>query len=122
MDLKILFLRIRNRAALDEPGAPELANVVLPMGTDEALRHIQQVIAGMPLWRVEAVNPADGTIHLTRRTKVLRFVDDVRLRLEPVEGGTRLHGQSASRVGMSDFGQNRRNLRQLIGALRGKSV
>ena len=122
MDLKILFLRIRNWAALDEPRAPELANVILPMSAVEAMEHIQRVVASLPRWRVEAVNSAEGTIHLTRTTRVFRFVDDIHLKLEAVEGGTRLLGRSASRVGLSDLGQNRRNLRKLVGALRGLAV
>jgi uncharacterized protein (DUF1499 family) len=122
MDLKILFLRIRNFAELDEPGSPELAGVAVPLPTAEALALIQRAAAAIPLWHVESVDPQAGTIHLTRRTKLFGFVDDIRLRLEAVESGTHVHGRSKSRVGLSDLGQNRRNLRQLIAALRLRSA
>jgi uncharacterized protein (DUF1499 family) len=118
MDLKLLFLRIRNFAELDEPGSPELANVLLPVPLLEALAQVQRAAATLPLWRVEAVDSQAGTVHLTRTTRLFRFVDDIRLRLEAVETGTRVHGRSQSRVGLSDFGQNRRNLRQFLAALR----
>ncbi len=118
MDLKILFLRIRNFADLDEPESPELAHVVLPVPPAEALPLIQRAAERIPLWHVESADSQAGTLHLTRRTKVFGFVDDIRLRLEAGETGTRVHGRSQSRVGLSDLGQNRRNLRQLIAALR----
>jgi uncharacterized protein (DUF1499 family) len=119
MDLKLLFLRVHNFAELDEPGAPELSNIILPMPPPDAIRHIEQVVATIPLWRVESSSVTEGTLHLTRHTRLFRFVDDIRLRLEAVAGGTRLHGRGQSRVGLSDLGQNRRNLRTLIAALRG---
>ena len=117
MDLKLLFVRIRNWADLNE-----LQPVILPGSIPEALRHIEQAVPRLPGWRVESSDPVQGTMHLTRTTRLFKFVDDIRLKLEPVEsGGTRLKGRSQSRVGLSDFGQNRRNLRELITELeRGK--
>jgi uncharacterized protein (DUF1499 family) len=76
------------------------------------------VAATLPRWRVEAIDPQKGSIHLTRRTRLFRFVDDIHLHLEAQESGTRIHGKSQSRVGLSDLGQNRRNLQQLVRALR----
>jgi uncharacterized protein (DUF1499 family) len=114
-DFRILFLRVRNFAELDEPGSPELANVVLPLAPDAALAHIRETVARMPLWRVESADAK--SVHLTRTTRLFRFTDDIRLSLEPAAGGTRLRGRSQSRVGLSDFGQNHRNLRALIRAL-----
>ena len=72
----------------------------------------------LPRWRVEEADAGTGQVHLTRRTFLFRFVDDVRLQLEAVPGGTRLRGRSQSRVGRTDLGQNRRNLKQLIRRLR----
>jgi uncharacterized protein (DUF1499 family) len=58
-------------------------------------------------------------MHLTRTTRLLRFVDDVHLTFEPGPGGTtRVHAQSQSRVGVGDFGQNRRNILELWQDLR----
>lgn len=58
-------------------------------------------------------------IHLTHRTPVFRFVDDVVVELTPInptgDGGprTRVDATSRSRVGRGDLGQNPRNLRAL---------
>ena len=116
--MKLLFLNLRNWAETDEPGDPELSNIVLPLTVEETLRRIEAVVGTLPRWRLEKVDLATGEIHLTRRTRVFRFVDDIHLRLEAVPGGTRLRGRSQARLGFTDLGQNRRNLKALIGALR----
>jgi len=55
-------------------------------------------------------------------TPLLGFRDDVTVRLEPVEGGTRLHAQSRSRVGKADFGANLRHLQVLFDACPGQGT
>jgi uncharacterized protein (DUF1499 family) len=47
-----------------------------------------------------------------------RFVDDIFVRLEPFAGGTRVHARSRAGLGVGDLGQNRRNLLELLRALR----
>jgi len=116
--MKRPFLTLRNWAELDEPGDAELSHIVLPVPPEETLRRIEAAVATLPRWRVEHADAGTGQLHLTRRTRLFRFVDDIRLRLEAVAGGTRLHGRSQSRVGRIDLGQNRRNLKQLLAALR----
>ena len=116
--MKLLGFNLRNWAETDEPGDRELSNVVLPVPPEEALRRIEVAVAALPRWRVEQVDAAAGQVHLTRRTRLFHFVDDVRLRLEAVPGGTRLHGRSQSRQGAFDLGQNRRNLKEFLTVLR----
>lgn len=113
MDLKLFFLRIRNWADLDELGP-----VVLPLAVHEACQLVERAVATLPDWRVESADPAQGTMHLTRTTRVFRFVDDINLKLTAEGGGTRLRGRSQSRMGLSDLGQNGRNLRELVAACR----
>ena len=116
--MKLLFLTFRNWAETDEPGDVELSNIVLPWTLDETLRRIEDVVRSLPRWRIEKADAATGEVQLTRRTRLFRFVDDIRLRLEAVPGGTRLRGRSQARLGFTDLGQNRRNLKALIAALR----
>ncbi|MEQ8662522.1 MAG: DUF1499 domain-containing protein, partial [Gammaproteobacteria bacterium] len=69
-----------------------------------------------------AVRAAGGTIvthddtylHATFRSALFGFVDDVELRLD----GDALHWRSASRVGYSDLGANRRRLEALRGRIK----
>lgn len=51
-------------------------------------------------------------------TPLLGFKDDVRVQLEPDEGGTLIHARARSRVGKADFGANQRHLRTLLDACR----
>lgn len=78
---------------------------------------------GTPAWTAveAAVRDLGGTIagrqsdylHATFVSRVFRFVDDLELR----RAGDRLHVRSASRVGHSDLGTNRRRVERLQGAL-----
>ncbi|MFB6247254.1 MAG: DUF1499 domain-containing protein [Salinibacter sp.] len=45
------------------------------------------------------------------------FKDDVAVAVEPTANGSRLHVRSASRVGYSDLGVNRRRVRRLLAAV-----
>ena len=58
----------------------------LPWMLDETCRRLEAVIRSLPRWHVEKADAVAGEIHLTRRTPVFRFVDDIRLRLEAVPG------------------------------------
>jgi uncharacterized protein (DUF1499 family) len=101
----------------DEPDAdPDPLD--LPLSPAEALARVESAVRDLPRWHVEATDPTAGTVTATRRTRLFRFVDDVTIRLEPIASGTRLHVRSQSRVGKSDFGQNRRNVLELFAALR----
>ncbi len=112
MDINLGLFRLRNFADLDE-----MDEVVLALPPEEVLARIESVVPDIPGWHVEAVDPDARTVHLIRRTKLFGFKDDIHLRLEPIEGGTRLRGRSQSRVGLTDFGQNARNLRELVRVL-----
>jgi uncharacterized protein (DUF1499 family) len=111
----------RNWADTDEPGDPKLAPVELPLPPAEALARVEAAIATLPRWRVETVDQGAGMLRATRRTRLWRFTDDVTVRLEATAGGTRLHARSQSRLGKGDFGQNRRNLLELLRALQQSS-
>jgi uncharacterized protein (DUF1499 family) len=104
----------RNWAETDEPGDPALASIVIPLPLPQALAQVEETLRRLPRWQVQSVDAPTGTIHATRRTRVFRFVDDVTIRLEPTEGGTRIRARSQSRIGKGDLGQNRRNLVELL--------
>ncbi len=110
----------KNWAVLDpDDPDPELRWVVVPLAPAEAAARAAAIVAALPRWRVEGIDPGDPGILATHRTLVWRFVDEVMIRFEPTDdGGTTIYAHSWSRIGKSDFGQNRRNLRELTRALR----
>ncbi len=80
----------------------------------DALRHVLDRVSRLPGARV--IRVGERYAHLEFRTRVLRFVDDVELLAEP--GSRRVQVRSASRLGHSDLGANRRRveaMRKVIG-------
>lgn len=109
-----------NRANTREPTHADLVPLVLPVPPAEAVERVKAAVLGLPDWTIGA-DPTDLTLHLTRRTGLLKFVNDVRLEFRPAGPGCLIHAESASRVGIADFGQNRRNILELWDAIRATS-
>ena len=86
----------------------------------EIASHIQQWSEDQPLWEFHQANRQNGQtqIHLTRTTPICRFVDDIHVTLRGDRNGCRVNAESKSRVGIGDLGQNPRNLKELVSALR----
>ncbi len=103
----------RNVADTRQPTHDDLAPLTLPAGDIAAA--VRQALAGLSSWAVADVTP--DAMHLTRKTRVMGYTDDVRLFLRPVPGGVQVHAESRSRVGKGDLGQNRRNILELWRAL-----
>jgi uncharacterized protein (DUF1499 family) len=109
----------RNWANLrDDDPDPALRPLVVTRAPRDAVSWAASAIARAPRWRVVAHDDDAGTLHATHATRVWRFVDDVRLTFEPHGSGSRVVGQSRSRIGTGDLGQNARNLRGLTALLR----
>ena len=61
--------------------------------------------------RTEIVEDSDNYIHAESTSRIFKFVDDVEFYLP--EDGNVIHVRSASRVGESDLGVNRRRIEQI---------
>lgn len=66
----------------------------------------------------QEVGPERVTMHLTRTTRVFGFVDDIHVTITSADGGCTVTATSQSRIGKGDLGQNPRNLKALIAALK----
>ena len=86
----------------------------IPFGepADEAMQRITDLIGDMP--RTKIVTVEDNYLHVEFRSALFRFVDDVEFLIDPNEQV--FHFRSASRVGHSDFGVNRRRMEQICKA------
>lgn len=76
---------------------------------DAALRRLTEVIRGMKRARIATIQ--ERYVHAEFTSLVFRFVDDVEFLLD--EAAQRIHVRSASRVGTSDFGVNRRRVEEI---------
>ena len=80
--------------------------------SDEALQQIKDVVAQMPRTRIVSVE--DNYLHVEFRSAIFRFVDDVEFLVDPE--AQLIHFRSASRVGYSDMGVNRRRMDKIQAA------
>jgi uncharacterized protein (DUF1499 family) len=78
----------------------------------EALERLKQVLGALPRTKIVTAN-ADY-MHVEFTTMVLRFVDDVEFAID--EKTRTIHFRSASRVGHSDLGVNRRRMEAIRAA------
>ncbi len=72
----------------------------------EAMKRLKQIIQGMPRTRI--VTADESYLHAEFVSALFRFVDDVEFLIDPEEGVIQF--RSASRVGYSDLGANRRRM------------
>ncbi|MHC5595977.1 MAG: DUF1499 domain-containing protein [Nostoc sp.] len=70
--------------------------------------------------RTEIIEEKDDYIHALSKSRIFQFVDDVEFYLPPNESV--IHLRSASRVGESDLGVNRRRVEQIRLALRDLNI
>ncbi len=70
--------------------------------------------------RFTVLETGDDYLRIEARTRLMRFVDDVEFHLRPDAGHIAM--RSASRVGHSDFGANRKRMEAVRTALAGNGV
>ncbi|TAE53617.1 MAG: DUF1499 domain-containing protein [Nostocales cyanobacterium] len=80
---------------------------------DTAREKLLKVLTVVP--RTEVVEQTDNYIHALSKSRIFKFIDDVEFYLPTDESV--IHIRSASRVGESDLGVNRRRMEQIRLAL-----
>lgn len=88
----------------------------LRLSPDQALDRLKDILARRE--RTEIVAREKGYLHATETSALLRFVDDVEFEID-AEAGV-IHFRSASRVGWSDLGVNRRRMEEIRAAYEGE--
>jgi uncharacterized protein (DUF1499 family) len=76
---------------------------------EEAMQKIKTVILAFP--RTKIIAEKKHYLHAEFKTLIFRFVDDVEIVINDSE--KLIHLRSASRVGRSDFGTNRRRIEEI---------
>ena len=87
-----------------------------PVEAENLARTVEEAVEELPEWTF--VGSSETEIRASRKTRFPGLTQDVTVRLTPNHAGahtnTRAEFRSASRVGLWELGQNRRNLDQLI--------
>ena len=76
---------------------------------DEARARLVEILAAQPRTKIVTEQPA--YLHAEWTTGLFRFVDDVEFLIDEQE--KIIHFRSASRIGHSDLGENRRRMEQI---------
>ena len=74
----------------------------------------------MVRWTVVAADKDTGTIAAVATTRLLRFKDDVTIRVRAEGATSRIDVRSRSRVGRGDLGTNARRIRRFLDAVRAR--
>jgi len=97
---------------------PELLGGLLLETTPErALALAEAVARAQPGWSVRRVDAAAGLLTAVAVTRLIRFRDDVTVRVRASGGRTRVDVRSRSRLGRDDLGANAGRIRRYLGAL-----
>jgi uncharacterized protein (DUF1499 family) len=75
----------------------------------EAMAKLKQIVLAMPRTRIVTETPA--YLHVEFTSAIMRFVDDVEFSLD--EPARAIHVRSASRLGKSDLGVNRKRVEEI---------
>jgi hypothetical protein len=100
---------------------PGIASVTVDDGPAEAFA-LALKAANQRGWSIVEVVPPGGRVGVGRidavdHTILMRFPDDVTVRVRPMSDGTRIDVRSASRWGTHDFGTNARRVQGYLDAL-----
>jgi uncharacterized protein (DUF1499 family) len=93
--------------ALDAEHA--IAPITYTSSRAEAMTKLMTVIKALPRTRI--VTATDNYLHVEFTSAVFRFVDDVEFYLD--ESGKTIQFRSASRLGYSDMGVNRKRMEEI---------
>jgi uncharacterized protein (DUF1499 family) len=105
-----------NCVSSESTDADHLLPAIPWSGTADAARdRIRETVGSMAGARLVAERP--GYLHFEFRTRICRFVDDLEFRIDAAAGLIQV--RSASRVGYSDLGANRRRVEEIRRRLAG---
>ena len=101
------------------PEYPELQDRTYSNSPQRVLEAVKDALEDRPGWRVSGSGQGPGGVAVSaiHETRLLRFKDDVTVKIRREEGQTVVSVRSQSRVGEWDFGQNARNVQELLQAL-----
>jgi len=90
-----------------------IAPLAMSGSPEDAWQALMSYVEAQPRYKIKVL--ADDYLRVESRTRLLRFVDDVEFHFRPAAGEIAM--RSASRVGYSDLGTNRRRLESIRDAL-----
>jgi len=107
------------RRAKSRQAYPDLlGGLLLPLAPKEAFALAEKHARAQRGWSLRRVEPAQGLLTAVAVTSLLRFRDDVTVRVRSVANGCRVDMRSRSRLGRDDLGANAARIRRFFSELR----
>jgi hypothetical protein len=106
-----------NHAAIEDSASdPLLRPMIFDRPALELVEATRDAAARIKNWDYigTAVIGNASTVVFERTSRVLRLKDDIIIRVEDLGPRCRVTGESKSRLGLGDLGQNPRNLRRIV--------
>jgi uncharacterized protein (DUF1499 family) len=104
-------------AAQQKQAYPDLAPLITKAPKEQVFDAALSTLASMGL-KITNANPADGRLEAVDTTLLYGFQDDMVVRIQESQQGTRIDVRSKSRVGRSDLGVNAKRIRTFLSKLR----
>lgn len=117
-------LTTNHAATAENAKNPALRPIEASESPEELAGRVTAAAEKLKGWRLakrsesEPANHRALDLHFIRTTPLLRFKDDIHVRIEATASGSKLSAESRSRIGKGDLGQNPRNLAELLSAVR----
>ena len=108
----------RELARQQKAAYPDMEPLMLSLAAGEAFQRALEVARAMPGWTIVGSDPGTGRIEASQASRWFRFIDDIVIRVSPIDSGSRVDMRSLSRQGRSDFGVNATRIRSYMSALK----
>lgn len=100
-------------AAQQQVAYPDIKPIHTSLSQEEAFRRSVKTAAALS-WRLVAQDRIKGRIEAVDTTLLWGFKDDIVIRIQPSNQGSRIDLRSVSRVGLSDLGANAARIKSFI--------
>lgn len=100
-------------AEIQKAAYPDIQPLVTEMTPEAAFTHSRAVAQELG-WEILVDDPTAGMIEAVDMTRIFNFKDDIAIRIQPDDGGSRIDIRSVSRDGQGDFGTNANRVRRFI--------
>jgi uncharacterized protein (DUF1499 family) len=98
------------------PEYPDLKVKIYSQSPEKVAKAAEEAIGSLPRWTLvgQGKGPGGYSLQAVHETKVFHFKDEVTIEIRREGQWTKMKVRSRSRKGKWDFGQNARNIRELL--------
>ncbi|HAK64223.1 MAG TPA: DUF1499 domain-containing protein [Alphaproteobacteria bacterium] len=100
-------------AAMQKSAYPDITPLMLDLPPPETFARARKLVEARG-WKLAGADPEQGRIEAVAQTRMMKFRDDVVIRITPAPDGSRVDMRSVSRFGQSDIGVNARRIREFL--------